>query len=114
MEARGGQQRAWERRMPGRCPSSLYVWPGEDPLHRDGVRFITRHPLVDLDLERQKPHGWVIRGRSADHPDGDHCQRFAQIALDDPETAPGQAGVDTHDTHAESSSLFRTPVRKKS
>ncbi len=96
----GGSEHGNGGRLGG-AHDPLDVGLGEHPLHGNGVRLVTRHPLVDLDLQGQQPFGRVVAGRSADHPDGDHPQRLAHAALDNAEAAPGQTGVDTQDTHAQ-------------
>ena len=79
----------------------------EHPLDRDGVRRVLLEPLLDLPLDRQQALVDVPEGVGRRDADGDHGQPARREPVDDAEAAPGQAGVDSEDAHARSSSTQR-------
>jgi hypothetical protein len=108
----GGEQR--DGCGVGRRHHRRDVDVGEDTFDRHHLRQEPVEPAVELALEEDQPLPRVGVARGADHPHGHHGGA-PRAAVDDAETAAGQAGVDAEHAHAGTSSgsvvTVRTPVR---
>jgi len=73
---------------------------GENPLHRDGFRTVSVHPVFRGVGNVQQANRQVDVGRGPDHVDRNTADRAARSAVDHAEPAPGQTGVDPEYPHA--------------
>ena len=79
---------------------------GEHALDRDRVRRVLLDPGVDLRRDGEQTLVDVGTGSRPRHPDRDEPHLPSREAVDDTETASGQAWVDSEDTHAVSPEDF--------
>src|SRR5207248_7882721 len=83
---------------------------GEHPLDRDRGWLVLVQPALDLVGHGEQAGGQVGVGRRPHHVDGDTADGPAPAAVDHPQAAPGQTGVDPEHPHA-FALLPRTSVR---